>query len=90
MAFTYPRVLIISALAVLLPALAHAQDKGKLAYPTKPVRVVVGYAPGGGVDIMGRLISQKITEALGQQVIVDNKPGAGQNIGATPKSVNRW
>jgi tripartite-type tricarboxylate transporter receptor subunit TctC len=72
----------IALVSFLVPAATLAQDKGRSAYPTKPVRVVVGYAPGGGADIMGRLISQKITESLGQQVIVDNKPGAGQNIGA--------
>ncbi len=51
-------------------------------YPSKPIRMIVGYAPGGGSDIMGRLIAPKITEALGQQIIVENRPGAAQNVAA--------
>lgn len=57
---------------------AFAQDK----YPTKPIRMIVGYAPGGGSDIMGRLIAPQISEALGQQVIVENRAGQAQNIAA--------
>ena len=59
--------------------LAMAQDA---KYPTKPIRMIVGYAPGGGSDIMGRLIAPQITEALGQQVIVENRAGQAQNIAA--------
>jgi len=51
-------------------------------YPAKPLKMVVGYAPGGGTDIMGRLIAQQITDAVGQQVVVENRAGAAQNIGA--------
>lgn len=75
------RKLIIGVLGVLLcfggSALAQAQN-----YPTKPIRMVVGYAPGGGSDIMGRLIAPHITEAMGQPIIVENRAGAAQNVAA--------
>ena len=51
-------------------------------YPTKPIRLLVGFAPGGGTDTTARAISQKLTAALGQQVVVDNRPGVSGNIAA--------
>ncbi len=56
---------------------AQAQD----AYPTKPIRLVVPFAVGGGLDITARIVTPKMTELLGQQIIVDNRPGAGAVIG---------
>jgi tripartite-type tricarboxylate transporter receptor subunit TctC len=50
-------------------------------YPTRPVRWVVGYPPGGATDIIARLIGQRLSERLGQQFVIENKPGAGNNIG---------
>jgi tripartite-type tricarboxylate transporter receptor subunit TctC len=51
-------------------------------FPSKPIRLVVGFAPGGPADVMGRLIGQKMTSILGQSVVIDNRPGAGGTIGA--------
>src|SRR3954471_20487345 len=60
--------------AAMLPV--HAQT-----YPTKPVRIIVPFAPGGGSDFIGRFIAQRLTDSLGKQVIVENKPGAGGLLG---------
>jgi tripartite-type tricarboxylate transporter receptor subunit TctC len=59
-----------------VPFAACAQD-----YPTKPIRLIVAYTPGGGSDLLGRVVAKKLGEVLGQQVIVENRPGAGGNIG---------
>jgi tripartite-type tricarboxylate transporter receptor subunit TctC len=71
--------IVLLALWLCVPHYASAQAP---KYPVKPIRMIVGYAPGGGNDIMGRLMAQQITEATGQQVIVENRAGAAQNIAA--------
>ncbi len=69
----------VLSLALLAP-LALSQPVLAQNFPTKPVRIILGFTPGGGVDINARLAAPKLTEILGQQVIIENKPGAGTNI----------
>jgi tripartite-type tricarboxylate transporter receptor subunit TctC len=66
----------------LLAALCALPFAASAQYPDKPIRYVVPYPPGGPLDTVARLLGQKVSERLGQPVIVDNKPGAGGNIGA--------
>ena len=73
------RMITITALATLALAAQFSQAQ---PYPNKPVKIVAPFAPGGGTDFIARLIAQKLTEKLGAQVIVENKPGAGGNLGA--------
>jgi tripartite-type tricarboxylate transporter receptor subunit TctC len=78
-------VVVVVPLAVFF---THAQAQPDAAtaaatdYPRKPIRIIVGFTPGGGPDITARFVAQKLTEAWKQQVIVDNRPGAGGTVGA--------
>jgi tripartite-type tricarboxylate transporter receptor subunit TctC len=74
------RFLELAAAAAALPAvssLAHGQ-----AYPTRPIRIVVGYPAGGSTDLVARIVGQWVSERLGQPIVIENKPGAGTNLAA--------
>jgi tripartite-type tricarboxylate transporter receptor subunit TctC len=81
-AVTAFRLLALGFACLALAGDARAQD-----YPTKPVRLVVGFPAGGPTDVLARLVGQRLSERLGQQFLVENKPGAGSNI-ATESVVN--
>jgi len=68
----------LALLGALFPAFAQSPQK----YPGKPIRLVLPFPPGGSTDIIARVVGQKLTEAWGQQVIIDNRPGAGGNVAA--------
>jgi tripartite-type tricarboxylate transporter receptor subunit TctC len=71
-------VLLVFSILFQIPAIFAAAD----SYPSKPIRLIIPFAPGGSNDIVGRLIADKLTERLGKQVIVDNRGGAGGVLGA--------
>src|SRR6266436_10440868 len=69
----------LAAGAAALPALSRIA--GAQAYPSRPVRIIVGFAAAGGNDIVARIMGQWLSDRLGQQFIIDNRPGAAGNIG---------
>lgn len=73
------RFLYVAAGVAALPAVSHVA--WAQSYPSRPVRIVVGFPPGGPTDIVARLIGQYLSERLGQQFVIENRPGAGGNIG---------
>ena len=70
----------VFSLTLLAPHVVAAEPA--TAYPTKSIRMVVGFPPGGGNDTMARLFGQKFAERFGQAVVIDNRPGAGGNLAA--------
>ena len=74
------KFLRLAAGAAALPAKSHAATAQ--AYPTRPVRIIAGFPPGGFTDTTARLIGQWLSERLGQQFFIENRPGAGGNIAA--------
>ncbi len=78
--FARPLILLATlAACAFMSVAAHAQD----AYPNKPVRIVIGFGPGSGTDILARMIGEELRLALGQAFVVDNRPGASAQIAAT-------
>src|SRR5262247_2668076 len=69
--------LLLAAVWVFAAALVHAQD-----YPSRPIRIVVPYPPGGSADLVPRAVADKLQTMWGQPVLIENRPGAGGNIGA--------
>ena len=76
------RAVRIAALSIAASIAAASAPALAQSYPAKPLRLIVPFTPGGSTDILGRSVAQSLTDALGQQVIVDNRPGAGGSIGA--------
>jgi len=73
---------LLASLAVLLAAIASIADVAAQPYPSRPVKLIVPYAPGGAGDVIARIVSVQLAKDLGVSVVVENKPGAGGMIGA--------
>jgi tripartite-type tricarboxylate transporter receptor subunit TctC len=78
MKFPRRRFLCLAGAATALPAVSRIA--WTQSYPARPVRIIVGFPPGGGVDITGRLLAQALSERLGQSFFIENRPGAGSNL----------
>src|SRR6185503_5956599 len=72
----------VFVLSTILAGHALSSVAAEAIYPTRPVRILVGFPPGGAVDVTARIIGQKLSDTWGQAIIVDNRPGAGGTTGA--------
>ena len=72
----------LAAIFTFTLTLFAAPVSAQETYPSRPIRIVVGFSPGGSTDILARVVGQRLSETLGQPVIVDNRPGAGGSVGA--------
>src|ERR1700751_1409402 len=70
-------IILVIAATMMVPVAAHVAD----IYPNRPIRLIVPYPPGGGTDIVGRVLSDKLREGLGQPIVIENRGGAGGVLG---------
>ncbi|MCC6779328.1 MAG: tripartite tricarboxylate transporter substrate binding protein [Hyphomicrobiales bacterium] len=76
------RALVATTAAVLALLLAASRADAQTDYPSRPIRLIVGFIPGSSADITARVLGQRMSQTLGQQIVVENKPGAGSSLGA--------
>src|SRR5438477_5860353 len=76
------RIAVLAAFAIALAFVVTLRQAMAQSYPSKPVRIVIAFPAGGSIDTLGRILAQKLSEQWGQSVVVENRPGAGGNLGA--------
>lgn len=82
------RRMALAAPVLLPPSVSFAQDSAA-AFPSRPLRMLIPFAPGGGNDILGRLLSDRLSERLGQRAVAENRAGSGGNVGAHALATSR-